>query len=233
MQREPQIMAFGGGHLFEDPDAALANYLLNTAVEPTPRIGYIGTANGDRERNTLRFYSAFSRLDCRASHLPLFEKTPGIREYVMSQDIIFVGGGNTKSMLAVWREWGLDEVLKEAWQDGIVMSGSSAGAICWFEQGITDSWAPDLRSLDCLGFLQGSCCPHYDLEPDRKPTYERLVARSEISGGVAIGDAAAAHFVGTDLDRCVTGLSDSGVFRVSSSDGGVTETALETTVPVQ
>lgn len=229
MEREPQIVAFGGGRLFEEPDAALANYLLGLAGRSSPRIGYIGTANGDREQHTLRFYSAFSPLDCRVSNLPLFGKTPALREYVMSQDIVFVGGGNTKSMLAVWREWGLDEIIRDAWQDGIVLSGTSAGAICWFQQGITDSWAGGLNPLDCLGFLPGSCCPHYNLEPDRKPTYERLVGGQMIAGGLAIGDAAAAHFVDKELVRCVTSLRSSRVARLRNVDGAVTEETLEMT----
>lgn len=199
MERQPQIVAFGGGHLLDEPGKPLANYLLGVPGKPSPRIGYIGTASGDLERHTLRFYSAFSALDCSTSHLPLFAKTPDLRQFVMSQDIIFVGGGNTKSMLAVWKEWGLDEILREAWRDGVVLSGSSAGAICWFQQGITDSWASGLNPLDCLGFLPGSCCPHYDLESDRKPTFERLVGNQTMADGIAIGDAVAAHFVDSTL----------------------------------
>ena len=94
---------------------------------------------------------------------------------MLSQDAIFVGGGNTKSMLAVWREWGLTGVLEEAYESGIVLGGQSAGAICWFEQGVTDSWADRLRPLECMGLLPGSCCPHYDGEVERRPAYHALM----------------------------------------------------------
>jgi peptidase E len=98
----------------------------------------------------------------------IFKRTPDLRAFLLNQDVIYVGGGNTKSMLVVWRDWGLPELLREAWEKGIVLTGVSAGAICWFEQGVTDSWAGELRPFDCLGFLPGSCCPHYDGEGNRR-----------------------------------------------------------------
>ena len=200
---EPQILAFGGGRLYQEPERpVLIPYLLAQTRKPRPRIGHIGTASGDGDRHTISFYSWFSAHDCVPSHLPLFARTPDIRDYLLSKDIIFVGGGNTRSMLAVWREWGLDEALREAWQEGVVLAGSSAGAICWFEQGVSDSWADDLRALPCLGFLQGSCCPHYDGEARRRPRFHELVRSGETGGGLAIDDAAVAHFVDSKLVRC-------------------------------
>jgi peptidase E len=220
-----QIIAFGGGQLFLEPERpVLIPYLLKQARKARPAIGYVGTAGGDADRATLMFYSAFSRHDCVPSHLPLFGRTPDVREFALSKDIIFVGGGNTKSMLAVWREWGLDEALREAWHEGVVLSGLSAGAICWFEQGVTDSWAGDLRSLDCLGLLPGSCCPHYDGEPDRRPSFHRLVGSGECKPGIGIDDAAAAHFVETELVRTVSARLGSGVYRVEKGRGEVKET---------
>lgn len=152
---EPQVLALGGGQIFMEPDRpGIASYLLEMTGKTSPGIGWIGTARGDLERHRDMFYSTFERLDCEPSHLPLFERTPDVETYVMSQDIIFVGGGNTKSMLAVWREWQLNVILRNAWQAGIVLSGLSAGAICWFEQGVTDSWANELRAINCLGFIR-------------------------------------------------------------------------------
>jgi peptidase E len=106
-------------------------------------------------------------------------------------------------MLAVWQEWGVAEILREAWQSGTVLAGVSAGAICWFEQGVTDSWADELRPLDCLGFLPGSCCPHYDGEADRRPSYHRLVASGEIATGIAIEDWTGVHFKGLEPYKVV------------------------------
>jgi peptidase E len=116
-------------------------------------VAFVPTTSGDADAYIVRFYTAFSRLSCRPSHLALFRRTPDMRSYLLAQDVIYVGGGNTKSMLAVWREWGLPELLREAWASSIVLAGISAGAICWFEQGVTDSVAGQLRALDGLGSL--------------------------------------------------------------------------------
>jgi dipeptidase E len=137
--------------------------------------------------------------------------------------VIYVGGGNTKSMLAVWREWSLPEILRQAWESGIVLAGISAGAICWFEQGVTDSWADQLRALDCLGFLSGSCCPHYSGETERRPAYHRLLCHSEILPGFAIDDGAAIHFVDNKVYRVVAARQDARAYRVHVVDGAVRE----------
>ena len=165
-------------------------------------------------------------MDCRPSHLSLFTRTPDLREWVFGRDAIFVGGGNTRSLLGVWREWGLDEVLRDAWEAGIVLSGVSAGAICWFEQGSTDSWADRLRPLDCLGFLPGSCCPHYDAEPERRPALRRMLCAGEIAPGIALDNDAAAHYVGTELRRVVTARSTVGGYALRLADGEVRESPL-------
>src|SRR5204863_9132516 len=120
--------------------------------------------------------------------LSLFDRTPDLAPLLLNQDLIYVGGGNTKSMLAVWKDWGLDVILKQAWKAGIVLAGTSAGAICWFQQGITDSFAGELRVLDCLGFIEGSCCPHYNGEAERRPSFHRMLQESRIRGGYALED---------------------------------------------
>jgi peptidase E len=122
----------------------------------------------------------------------------------MEHDAIFVGGGNTRSMLAVWREWELDRHLRAAWEAGIVLGGASAGSICWFEHGLTDSVAGPLTAMPCLGFLPGANCPHYDSEPARRPTFQRLIARGTLAGGVAADDGVALHYAGTRLLRAVS-----------------------------
>jgi dipeptidase E len=123
----------------EPDNLTLDRYILAQARVPEPAVAFVPTASGDADASIVRFYTAFSGLPCRPSHLALFRRTPDLRSYLLAQDVIYVGGGNTKSMLAVWREWGLLELLREAWASGIVLAGISAGAICWFEQGVTDS----------------------------------------------------------------------------------------------
>ena len=144
-------------------------YIVNQSSQDKPSICFIPTATGDDKGYIENFYKAFDSLKCQTSHIDFFKRTIDLEQHIPKQDIIFVGGGNTKSMLAVWKDWGLDELLRNAYESGTVMSGVSAGAICWFEKGITDSWAYDLEVMDCLGFVNGICCPHYDEEPARRP----------------------------------------------------------------
>jgi peptidase E len=146
---------------------------------------------------------------------------------VLAQDAIFVGGGNTRSMLAVWHGWGLAELLEEAAAAGVVLAGVSAGAICWFEQGVTDSWADRLRPLECLGWLAGSCCPHYDGEVERRPAYHSLLRDGHLKPGYAIEDGVAIHFKSGKVERVVSKRSGSRAYYVSIADGKVKEEPLE------
>lgn len=222
-----QIIAIGGGTFAAEPrNLALDRYVVEQARAPHPAVAFLGTATGDSDLYTVRFYSAFLDLGCRPSHLPLFRRTPELRSYLLAQDVIYVGGGNTKSMLAVWRDWGIPDLLREAWEGGTVLAGVSAGAICWFEWGITDSWAERLAPLPCLGWLAGSCCPHYDGEPERRPSYERILAAGEAPGGIALDDGAAAHYLGGDLHRVVVSREEAGAYEVRPEDGAVRETPL-------
>jgi len=168
-----QILAIGGMALPPELDnLLLVEYFLAQTRRRRPKVLYIGTATGDSETGKLRFYAGFSRFDCKPSHLPLFARTPrDLESLILDQDAIFVGGGNTRSMLAVWRDWGLDRYLRIAWEHGVVLGGGSAGSICWFDYGVTDSVAGPLTALPCLGFLPGSNCPHYDSERERRPKH--------------------------------------------------------------
>lgn len=202
-----QIIAIGGAALpmGQDNNLLLVDYFLKQTRKRRPRVCFIGTAHGDAESGRLRFYSSFGQFECRPTHLPLFARTPrDLESFVLEQDALFVGGGNTRSMLAVWRDWGLVAHLHKAWQQGIVLGGWSAGSICWFEQGITDSIAGPLTTLDCLGFLPGSNCPHYDSEPQRRPVYRRMIARGRVADGLAADDGVALHFIGGRLARVVS-----------------------------
>jgi len=148
-----------------------------------------------------------------------------MRELVLAQDLVLVSGGSTANALAVWRAHGFDEILREAWQQGILLTGWSAGMICWFEQGVTDSFGPQLTPMECLGFLPGSACPHYDGEERRRPVYTQLVAET-LPAGIAADDDVGLHYVGTELQEVVTSRAGATAYRVAP-DG---EESLEATL---
>lgn len=194
MPNSRNIIAIGGGGFGANPgQGIIENYILKQTKKKNPRICFIPTATGDNEAYKVNFYSTFTNLNCRPSHLDFFKRTPDLNELILNQDAIFVGGGNTKSMLAVWKEWGLDKILKKAYLNGTVMSGVSAGAICWFQNGITDSWASNLKMMPCLNFVKGTCCPHYDEEPERKPAVKKLLLTNKIKNVYAVDGGAALH----------------------------------------
>lgn len=223
----PQIVAIGGAGLSADPDRyAIERYIVKHARRARPSVCYVGTASGDENAYAVRFYAAMAELDCRPSRLPFFARTPDLRRLLLDQDVVYVGGGNTKSMMAVWRDWGLIELLREAWRDGVILCGTSAGAICWFESGVTDSWADALHPLPCLGFLPGACCPHYDGEKDRRPAVQRIVAAGQLASVLALDDGAAAHFRGAALERVVTSRPKAGAYRIEKAGSTAREDAL-------
>jgi dipeptidase E len=225
-----QIIAIGGMALPPELDnLLLVKYFIEQTHRKKPKVAFIGTAGGDAESGRLRFYAAFSQFDCKPNHLPLFARTPrDLESFVLEQDAIFVGGGNTRSMLAVWRDWGLDRHLRAAWEQGVVLGGGSAGSICWFEHGVTDSIAGPLTDLPCLGFLEGSNCPHYDSEPQRRPTFQKLVASGRITEGVAADDGVALHYVDRRLARTVSSRRQAKGYRVTRSGKRAIERRLPT-----
>ena len=196
MSKPRQIISIGGGGFGRNPgQGIIEQYILDQTKKRKPKICFIPTATGDLEAYKLNYYATFANLNCQPTHLDFFKRTPDLEKLISSQDAIFVGGGNTKSMLAVWRDWGLDRILKKAYEKGTVMSGVSAGAICWFERGITDSWAKDLKIMDCLDFVSGVCCPHYDEEPQRRPTVHRMLKRNSFEACFAIDGGCALHLI--------------------------------------
>lgn len=226
----PQIIALGGGGLGKNEHArALDEYVLAATGKHDPAICFIPTATGDDEAYIARFYGACASLKCRPSHVSFFRRTPDLRQALSGQDVVYVGGGNTKSMLAVWKDWRLPALLREAWRSGVVLAGVSAGAICWFDVGVTDSWADHLRPLKGLGFLPGTCCPHYDGEIERRPSLHAMLAAREVPTAIAIDDSVAAHFVGRALHRVVTARPDGSAYRVRRGPGGAIETPLPVT----
>jgi len=204
-----QILAGGGrfsGSRFDD-------YVLELGG---PKICSIPTATAYPETALVSFYESFAQR-AEASHV-LFHPWPrdDMRDHVLAQDVIYVGGGNTANMIAVWRTHGFDAILREAWEQGALLCGWSAGMVCWFESGVTDSFGPELRGMrDGLGFLPGSACPHYDGEERRRPVYRSLVDEG-FPPGYAADDGAALHFVGTELHEVVASVPGAAAYRVES-----------------
>ena len=188
------IVAIGGGGFGRSLGSlAIEKYIVSLVKKKNPKICFIPTASGDNDLYKLNFYRAFSKLKCITSHIDFFSRTEDLEEKVSTQDIIYVGGGNTKSMLAVWKEWNLHEILKKAYKNGIVMSGVSAGAICWFDKGITDSYADRLEIIDCLGIVKGIACPHFDEEKERKPYVYEIIQKEIIKSCICIEGNCALH----------------------------------------
>jgi dipeptidase E len=212
----------GGASLApEDYDPRLNTFVLSLARRERPRVCFVATASGDAPTYVASFYRVFSaHHDCSVSDLGLFERTVAdLRGFVLSQDVVWVGGGNTASLLAVWRTHGLDVVLREAWDAGVVLCGVSAGMNCWFEASTTDSF--DLSQLaplhDGLGLLPGSACPHYDSEEQRRPLYRGLVASGEFPAGYAADDAAAIVFEGREVREVVCTEPGATAYRVDAA----------------
>jgi peptidase E len=207
--------------------------VLELAGRPSPKLCVINTATGDDPAGILRFYDRLARADAKVSHLALFPM-PNVtdpEDLLMSQDIIFVGGGSVANMMAVWRVHGLDEIMRKAWHAGIVLAGSSAGGICWFEGGTTDSFGVKLRPFSGgLGMLPGSFCPHYNSEPERRPLYRKLVAEGALPGGIACDDGAAAHYVDDTLAGLMSDRREARAYRVApDGTGGSHEEPLSVT----
>ena len=226
------IVAMGGGGFSMPPDnGRLDAFLLALAKERSgrerPRICFVPTAAGDDNWAVARFYGAFAR-SADASHLALFFRTvEDVDAFLLDQDLVFIGGGNTVNMLAIWRQHGVDGALLAAREAGVVMSGMSAGAICWFEGFTTDSFGPELRPVrDGLGVLPGSFVPHYHGEAQRRPLFHRLVADGTLPGGFAVDDGAALVFRGTELVEGVSAMAGASAFRVEAADGVAVETEL-------
>jgi dipeptidase E len=229
------IVALGGGGFMSAPDLQVLTgidaFILDLARvragAARPRVCFIGTASGDDATMIGRFHAAFDRY-AEVVHLGLFDRTvTDIAAFLLDQHAIYVGGGNTASLLAVWRAHGVDVALRRAHESGIVLAGRSAGSICWFEGGTTDSFGPPLQAVHGgLALIAGSHSPHYDAEPERRPTYHRLIATGALPDGYAADEQAALVFDGPRWLEAVSELDWAGAYRVERQDGRVVETAL-------
>ena len=205
----PTVVGIGGF-----PDRTMAEYVLG--LGRGRRLLYVGTASMEDPG----LAAAVEELVEGLAEVTRLEFNPwppaGLRGVALAHDVIFVGGGSTANMLAVWRVHGFDEILREAWRAGVVLTGWSAGMICWFEAGVTDSFGPELAGMrDGLGLLPGSACPHYDGEELRRPVYRRLVGEG-FPAGIALDDAAAARYAGTELVEVVASRAAAAGWRVSA-----------------
>ena len=223
-----QIIAIGGGGFGRNSNHnKIEKYILKQSDKVKPNILFIPTASAEDKSYIVNYYSCFSKLKCSPSHLTFFQRTPRLDSIINRADIIYVGGGNTKSMLAVWREWKLDKLLLNAYKKGKILCGVSAGAICWFKQGITDSWASNLNTLDCLGFIDGMACPHYQEESDRRPDLHKFLLDEKAIPGHAIDGGAAAHFINGNFYKGVQFYPDSYVYEVTKKGKKVEEICLD------
>lgn len=230
-----RILAIGGGgFMMEDARSPIDEHVISLTGKTRPRICYLATPSGDLPAHLGKFHATYGSMGCETSHLAFFRQ-PDSRSILVAdfharlleQDAIYVGGGNTKSALAVWREWGLDTVLREAWESGVLLAGMSAGAMCWFEAGLTDSfWGAAYRPLDCLGLLPGGCAVHYSSDPKRRETLHAAHQAGKVPPSIAIDDFAAALYVGTSLDSVFSWRSESTAYQTYREGDKVIEIAL-------
>jgi len=222
------IIAIGGGGFGRNPNQPIIEkYIIEQSSVYKPNVVFIPTASAEDTAYIVNFYKAFTNLSCTPKHINFFQRTPRLDSILNKQDIIYVGGGNTKSMLAVWREWKLDKLLLKAYNRGALLCGVSAGAICWFEKGVTDSWASNLSIMDCMGFLKGCCCPHYDGEKDRRPSVEKFISESKIDSCYALEDGSALHYKNGNIHTVVTFFKGAHAYKVSIKDGDIHHEAMK------
>jgi len=232
---ERTIVAMGGGGFSMEPDNPLLDdHVLSLARarrgRARPNVCFLPTATGNVEGYLAVFYAALAKR-CEATHLDLFDrKVTDLESFLLDQDAVYVGGGNTANLLAIWRVHGLDRALRQAWEAGVVLSGLSAGANCWFESATTDSFGPLAALNDGLAIAPGSFCPHYDSEPARRPTFQRLIAEGVLPDGCAADDGAAFVFHGTELAEVVASRPGARGYRVIRGPSGE---AIETELPTR
>lgn len=230
------IVAIGGGSFRTDPGNPLDDFLLALTGKERPRVLLVPTAGGDAEPVIEAFRRSFLERHCTASVLRLFVREhEDLAPIVIEQDLILVGGGNTANQQAIWRVHGADRLLVRAWEQGTVMAGVSAGGLCWFDEGVTDSFHPTaLKPIHgLLGILEGSFCPHYDSEENRRPLYQQWVAEGTLAPGWAADDGVGLHFRGTEFAEAVSFRPGAAAWRVAPAGPGRDGTAIETRVPAR
>jgi dipeptidase E len=208
----------------------LDEYVLGLTGVERPKVCFLPSASGDADHYIVRFYRAFSTGRCEPSHVSLFRRDKGgglgvdIATHLLSQDLIYVGGGSVLSLLGVWRAHGIDDTLRQCWEQGIVLCGLSAGSLCWFGEAVTAFHGPPQR-VTGLGLLPYSNCVHYDGEPGRRDAYHRFMSAG-MAPGYAASDGAALHFRGESLVRAVASRPNAAAYWVEEVGGSVSEVPL-------
>lgn len=225
-----QIVAFGGGGFsMESGNPLLDDYVLGLSRSERPRVCFLPTASGDADHYIVRFYRAFPPERCESSHISLFRREQGpedIRSHLLSQDLIYVGGGSVISLLGVWRAHGIDVILREAWEAGVVLCGLSAGSLCWFSEAVTGFHGAPKR-VEGIGLLPFSNCVHYEPRSSRRLAYHEFL-REGMRAGYAAEDGAALHFVGSELCRVVASRTESRGYRLDADGQRVVEMRIAT-----
>ena len=208
----------GGGFTMEPGNPALDEFILGLPGRPVPRVCFLPTASGDADEQVRRFHATFGDRPCVTTHLSLFRlgrEPVDVREHLLGQDLVYVGGGSMRNMLAIWREHALDDILRECWESGVVLAGLSAGAMCWFERGVSTSTGR-AAPVNGLGLLQGSLSVHRDGEPERLPVYLDAVRRGALPPGYAADDGVGLLFCDGELRQVVSSRPAAGAARVDA-----------------
>ncbi len=226
-QRTPRQILIAGGRF----RTSFIRYMAELTGKARPRLCYLPTASADRDSGIIRWFEYCAPLDVtpfvQRSFISSYSMQESWEERFLSMDGIVVSGGNTLNQQAIWKAQGIDKVLRKAWDAGVILGGASAGSLCWFESGTTDSRPQALTEIECLGFLRGSHSPHYDAEGQRRPTYHRLIRSGKLSPGYACDNDAGIHFVDNEVKKVVKTREEASVYYVDLIDGEIVERELE------
>ena len=229
MSIKGNIICIGGDGIYPEEKILLDIYILSQS-KPNPKICLLPTASADN-RDYISYFMENCKYNykCQPSFLSLFSPhTADIGSFLMEQDIIYVGGGNTKTMLGIWKEWNLPTYLKSACENGTILAGSSAGAVCWFDQCITDSIPGPFRPMDCLGFIEGSFSPHYNSQVSRRPAFHKELSAGNIKSGYACDEAVGIHFRDGKLFKAISSSVDGGfAYKLNGKNDEAEETIIE------
>jgi len=221
-----KILIAGGGFR-----TSFIRYMAQLTGKPRPRLCFLPTASADSAEATIGWYASCAPLNVEAHVQNVFieslTQTQGWDDVLLSMDGIVCSGGNTLNQQAIWKAQGIDGILRQAWDRGIVLGGASAGSLCWFEEGTTDSRPKTLSIVKCLGFLKGSHSPHYDAEPGRRPLYQKLISAGDMKAGYACDNDAGLYFEDNEVKRVVSSRVGAKVYYVSMVNGVINERVME------
>jgi peptidase E len=225
-----QIIFAYGGELNE----TFMKYIISLTNKTDPKICFLPTAGADNPYVIAYWYELCLKLPVKPSVQRMFiNSSPEqntFEQNLLSVDAIIVGGGNTLNMIAIWKAQGIDTVLMKAYKKGIVLAGGSAGSLCWFKSGISDSRPQKLSVVDCLGFINASHCPHFSSEPERRPLYEKLILNNKIMPGYAIDDQAGVLFQNGSFVKALSMNPENSVYFISVEKGKLREEKLKTEI---